>query len=127
VGGLSFVWLYWRDRGEPGEHWWPLIPGGVLLSLAIVALMSTVWEGESAALGAVFLFGVAATFAVLSLIRTPHGRMIWALITAGVFGLLAFVVLIAFTSASVSVPAVALVLVGFIVLYRQSGGDEIAG
>jgi hypothetical protein len=53
--------------------------------------------------------------------------MIWALITAGVFGLLAFVVLIAFTSASVSVPAVALVLVGFIVLYRQSGGDEIAG
>ena len=57
--GLGFLLAYVLRPSE----WWVLIPGGVLLTLALVALVEALWPGLDAAW---FLFlGFAATFGVL--------------------------------------------------------------
>jgi hypothetical protein len=80
LGGiaLAFWIVYFTNR----ENWWALIPGGVLLTLALVAGLSSVFEDIE--LGGVFFLGLGLTFALLSFLRTPGGRLKWALIPAGV-------------------------------------------
>ena len=74
--GLAFWVIYLTNR----EYWWAVIPGGVLITLALVAGLSSVLEGID--VSGVFFLGLAATFGLLSFIRTPEGRLKWALIPA---------------------------------------------
>jgi hypothetical protein len=117
--GLSF-WIVYLTRRE---YWWAVIPGGVLFSLALVALVATWYQGE--VLGAIFFLGMAATFGLVCLLPTPHGRMIWALIPAGVFTLLGLAVMLAFTTVFNYMWAVVMILVGVYLLFRQRGGGEL--
>ncbi len=87
--GLSFLLIYLNDR----EFWWAIIPAGTLFTVALVAGLSSVLEGV--AVGGVLFLGLALTFAALYLVRTPEGRMKWALIPAAILlviglGVLAF-------------------------------------
>jgi hypothetical protein len=75
------------------EFWWAIIPAGTLFTVAVVAGVSSVLEGLDVS-GILFL-GLALTFALLYFVRTPQGRMKWALIPAVVLlvmglGMMAF-------------------------------------
>ncbi|MHB0859513.1 MAG: hypothetical protein ACYC5M_18335 [Anaerolineae bacterium] len=83
---LAFLLVYATDR----TLWWAIIPGGVLLTLAVVAGIGDTVGGIDT--GALFFVGLGVTFLVVSLIPTPEGRMRWALIPAGVMLVLALVV-----------------------------------
>lgn len=76
--GLSFLLIYLNNR----EFWWAIIPAGTLFTVALVASLSSVLEGV--AIASVLFLGLALTFTVLYLVRTPQGRMKWALIPAAV-------------------------------------------
>lgn len=78
----SFWSIYLFHR----EHWWALIPGGVLLSVALLVLLEELLPGESS-VGVMFL-GFAATFTLLALVPTAEGRMTWAWIPAGIMGVM---------------------------------------
>jgi hypothetical protein len=87
--GLAFLAVFLVRR----DFWWAIIPGGVLLTLALVAGLSSTLPGE--AVGGLLFLGIGLTFALLSLVQTPQGRMRWPLIPAGVLvvlGLAAFAV-----------------------------------
>ena len=114
---LSFWVIYFTHR----EYWWAVIPGGVLFTLALVALVATWYEGE--ALGSIFFFGMATTFGLVYLLPTPFGRMTWALIPAGVLAVLGLALLMAFTAIFEYVWAVVLILVGVYLLLRPRGGE----
>lgn len=88
LGGLSLAfWLiYLNDR----HHWWAVIPGGVLLTLAAVAGFDNVFNVNAG--GVIFFLGLAATFGVLTLLPGEDGqRMRWPLFPA--LGCLALAVL----------------------------------
>lgn len=72
--GLAFLVVYLLQKTQ----WWPIIPAGVLFTLAVVAGLP---GGELG--GAVFFLGVGATFAVLGL--HPMGKADkWPWIPAGI-------------------------------------------
>ncbi|MEN9938417.1 MAG: hypothetical protein RLZZ387_4996 [Chloroflexota bacterium] len=111
--GLGFCLVYAGRH----EHWWAVIPAGVMLTLAAVAGLSDVLSGDT--VGAVFFLGLALTFGALSRLPGQEERLRWALIPAGVMLTMSLVVLLA-TSHLVSwiVPA-ALILGGLAILYRN--------
>jgi hypothetical protein len=74
--GLSFWLIYAINR----ENWWAVIPGGVLLTLAIVAGVDPFVEGDTG--GGIFMLGLGLTFGLLGLLPTSQGRMKWPFIPA---------------------------------------------
>ncbi len=86
--GLSFWLVYLTHR----EHWWAVIPGGVLLTLAAVAAVPNRVSGF--ATGGLFFLGVALTFGLLYVLPTPQGRMDWAVYPAAASLALGVLVLI---------------------------------
>ena len=119
--GLAFWAIYFTNR----EHWWAIIPGGALLTLALVAATSSV-IGEVGT-GGVFFLGLGLTFGLLAFLPTPQGRIKWAIIPAGV--LLALGLLVTAASATVLdyFWPVALILVGLYLVARvflPAGSDR---
>lgn len=110
--GLGFWVVYYRDR----SNWWAIIPGGVLLSLALVILVSGVAEGEVA--GAALFIGIGLTFLVLSVVPTPEGRLTWARIPAVVLILFGLFVGAAATELVGYLWPAALILGGLFLLVR---------
>jgi hypothetical protein len=85
--GLGFGAVYALHR----DHWWSLIPGGALITLAVVAGVSDL--GGGLASGGIFFIGLGLTFALVALLPNPPPPMRWAWIPAGVLlalGVLAF-------------------------------------
>lgn len=76
--GVGFWAVYLRDR----SRWWAVIPGGTLLTLAVVAGVTSSVGGQVT--GAVFLFGLAVTFALIAVLPSGLHRRWWAWIPAGV-------------------------------------------
>ncbi len=109
---VAFWLVYLRGR----EHWWAIIPGGVLATLAMVAGVDDIapWiETEG-----LFFLGLALTFALVYLLPGLGGRQTWALIPAGVLFAIGVIVTLATSSLlSVMWPAV-LIAVGIVLVYR---------
>jgi hypothetical protein len=110
--GASFWVIYFVNR----EHWWAVIPGGVLITLALVTGLSSVFEG--AEMGGVFFLGLALTFGLLSFLQTPEGRMKWALIPAAVMFAMGVVTTAAATEIFKYVWPAVLVLAGVYLIFR---------
>ena len=110
--GLAFWVVYLTSR----ENWWAVIPGGVMVTLALVTAISSVVEGVE--MGGVFLIGLGLTFGLLSLLRTPEGHMKWALIPAGVLLVVGLLVTAATASLLQYLWPVALILIGLYVILR---------
>jgi hypothetical protein len=90
--GIAFLTVLINGR----QNWWAVIPGVVLLSLAVLILLGAFAPTVASAFGgAVFLGGISLAF-WLVLILTPHNW--WALIPAGVLLSLAMVSVIPETS-----------------------------
>ena len=88
--GLSFWIVYLVKR----EHWWAIIPGGVLVTLALVAGIDAVpgsgGPGGSIDAGGVFFLGLGMTFLLVALLPVNRAQTRWAFIPAAVlliFGL----------------------------------------
>jgi hypothetical protein len=114
LGGiaLAFWVIYFTNR----ENWWALIPGGVLLTLALIAGLSSIFEGVE--LGGVFFLGLGLTFGLLSFLRTPEGRLKWALIPAGVLLVMGLVITAASTPLLRYLWPAALILAGLYLIVR---------
>jgi len=78
LGGIGLA--FWVVYLVNAENWWAIIPGGVLLTLAVVAGLSEGLEGLET--GGIFFFGLGLTFALLALLPTPGGGLTWAIIPA---------------------------------------------
>ncbi|NLE44070.1 MAG: hypothetical protein GX620_05065 [Chloroflexi bacterium] len=115
LGGIaaSFWAIYLHRR----EHWWAIIPAGVLTTLALVVGLASVLQ-RVIDTGSVLFLGFAITFGLLSLVRTPEGRLTWALIPAAVFLTLAVIIGAAMTTIWSIVWPVALIVAGIILILR---------
>lgn len=116
--GAGFWAVYLRTR----ENWWAVIPGGALLTLALVAGLSSV-VGDMAISG-VFFFGLALTFALLAVLPTDEGRMRWPIIPAAALGVLGALVGIGAGGALNYVWPAALVVGGLYLILRAFGSGR---
>lgn len=117
LGSLSLGFLTVRLRNR--SAWWAVIPGGILMSLALIAGLSTTIADER--IGGILFAGIALTFGLVYLLGSPH-RMTWALIPAGICLVLAAGLLAGMTSAVNFGWPVVLILIGFGLLLRPRLG-----
>jgi hypothetical protein len=109
---LSFLIIY---AVTGAEQWWALIPGGILLSLALLIGLET-YIGDDLFAG-LFLLAIGLTFAVVYLVPTSEGRMTWALFPAGILALIGLIVLSAATQLVAYIwPTVLIVIGGYLLL-----------
>ena len=85
--GLSFLVVYLIQR----MHWWAIIPGGVLITLAVVSALEGAEAGSVS--GAIFFAGLGLTFILVALLPNKTGRMVWAWIPGGILLGIALLVL----------------------------------
>lgn len=118
VIGLPFLAVYLSNRDQ---NWWSLIPAGVLFSIAMALFWANVDVTEKVRgryLAGTLLAGIAATFAVLWLLRHRHPTE-WAKYPAAAVGLAALLTLIlAEPFTNLAGPAV-LILLGLWMLLRS--------
>jgi hypothetical protein len=114
MGGLSLAfWIvYFTNR----ENWWAVIPGGALLTLAVVIFASSILEGVEVA--GVFFLGMGLTFGLVALLPTPEGRMTWAFIPALVLLVMGALITAAAAEIIAYVWPAALILAGVYLLTR---------
>ncbi len=85
--GLSFWLIFAINR----ENWWAVIPGGVLVTLAVVAGVDTFVGGDTG--GGIFLIGLGLTFGLLGFIPSTQTRMKWAFIPAVILIIIGFLIM----------------------------------
>ena len=74
--GLAFWLIYLRRQ----EQWWAIIPGGVLLTLALVAGLDFLSDWSDVT----FFLGMGLTFTLVALLPNQNHDTRWAYIPAGV-------------------------------------------
>lgn len=109
--GAAFWLVYLRGQVE----WWAIIPGGVLVTLALVAgLEPLAVDG-----GAVFFLGLAGTFGLVAVLPPAAEQTQWAWIPAGVLAVLGLTILPGLSGVLVNYWPVALILVGVYVIVKN--------
>jgi hypothetical protein len=111
--GVSFWLIYLLSP----VNWWAIIPGGVMVTLAIVSVLDEAYPDKDT--GGVFLIGLGLTFGLLGIL--PRLRMRWAYIPAVVLFIIGCIVLASSFPAINFVWPVLLILVGLYVLLREMG------
>jgi hypothetical protein len=111
--GLSFWVVYILDR----QMWWAIIPGGVLVTLAVVAGLEDSVGIDS---GSVFFLGLALTFLLVAVIPNERQAMRWALYPAAILGVMGVLLLVGFENAIGYIWPVALIAVGGFLLLRAA-------
>ena len=111
--GLSFWLIYLLNR----EHWWAIIPGGVLFSVAVIPLLEMVKLNDDVIVS-IFFSGLALTFAAIALLPTPYGRMKWAWIPASILLLIGIIIFSVAVSAFTYLLPAGVIVVGLYILYR---------
>jgi len=106
--GLPFMVIYISNH----QHWWALIPGGVLLTLAVMNLAT----GNPALEGGLFFLGLALTFGLVYILPKPSGRLRWALYPAGILLLVGIFVTLGATNLVSYIGPLALLLIGAYVI-----------
>jgi hypothetical protein len=82
--GASFWVIFFSDR----TRWWAIIPGGALVSLALLILFSN--QGSWAAM--ILFGGLAATFGLVALLAPADRPRTWAWWPAGSLAVLSIIV-----------------------------------
>ncbi len=107
---LAFWWVYFTGTLE---RWWAIIPAGVLLTLGVVSVASTLSEGKET--GGLFFIGLGLTFLLVAVLPGGGSRS-WALIPGTI--LVVFGTLLGIPNrdiASSLVPVILIVLGGYFV------------
>jgi hypothetical protein len=87
--GLSFLVIYLVDR----RNWWAIIPGGVMLTLTVIAGLDNVLPGMET--GGLLFLGMGLTFILVAIIPTERGQMTWAWIPGGILLLMGLLLMAA--------------------------------
>ncbi len=111
---LAFWIVYVSERA----NWWALIPAGVLTTLALVAGLSNTLPGLET--GGIFFLGLGLTFLILTVVRTPEGRLAWAIIPAAVLLVMGALLVAQSVRAFAYVWPIALVVAGAYLLFRAA-------
>ena len=109
--GLSFWIVYVLDR----ERWWAIIPGGVLLTLALVAGLDQRGDNQT---GGIFFLGLGATFLLVGIAPNPHGHLRWAFIPAAVLLVMGLLLMVGFEASINYIWPLALIAGGLFLLLR---------
>ncbi len=113
--GLSFWIIYFLERG----NWWAIIPGGVLITLASMVSLESVFTGDGTV--GVFFLGMGLTFALVALL--PHdgqqGNLSWAWIPSGILLVMGLFFLAAAGELMAYIWPVALIVVGAGMMLRS--------
>lgn len=109
---LSFWLIYLSDRAQ----WWAIIPGGALLTVALIAGLSTTLAGPT--LGGVLFLGLALTFGLVALLPTHREYTRWAVYPAGVLLVMALLSMAAMEQLALYLWPAALILAGLYLTYR---------
>lgn len=107
--GLAFWVIYFQKR----EYWWAIIPGGTLVTLALIVGLESVFEGDE--LGGILFLGLGLTFGLLYFQKRKYW---WALIPAAVLLAMGLLITVAAMGAFEYLVALALILVGLYLLLR---------
>jgi hypothetical protein len=110
--GLAFWAIYLLKR----DYWWALIPGGVLITLALVAALSNTVTGNAS--GGIFFLGLGATFGGIYFLPTADGRQKWAAVPALILGAIGLLMILGSVVNLSYVLPVALILAGAYFLLR---------
>jgi hypothetical protein len=117
--GTAFLAVYAVRR----EWVWPIIPAGVMYTLAAVILFNDVTHlGRFFDGGAIFFFGLALTFLAVWYLAPLRRAYNWALIPAAVLGGLGM--LIAIGSAMKFIIPIGLILIGVYALTNDRSGHH---
>jgi hypothetical protein len=101
--GLAFWLVYLGDRQQ---RWWAIIPGGVMVTLSLVAGVADLVRGIET--GGIFFLGLAATFALVALLA----NMRWAWWPAAALSVIGMLLSLSAGSMANYVWAVVLILAG---------------
>jgi hypothetical protein len=115
LGGisLSFWMIYLTDRAR----WWPVIPAGVLLTVAALVMLSQQVPGQD--LGWVIFLGMALRFGLVYLLPTGEGRNRWAIYPAAVMLGMALLLMTTMGQVLNILWPVAFILAGLYIAYRR--------
>ena len=108
--GLAFWLVYLRKR----EQWWAIIPGGVLVTLALVAGLEFLADWT----GVIFFMGMAATFALVGVLPNQTHDTKWAFIPAGILFILGLALFAPLQSIMQIIWPLALVGLGVYIMIR---------
>lgn len=109
---LGFLFVYITER----QHWWAIIPSGVLLTLGIVTLIDNVNSGIDS--GAFFFLGIGVTFIALALLPGHESSLQWAYIPGGILILIGLLISAGSGNLVNLVFPVLLVFVGVLIVIR---------
>ena len=119
LGGVIFLGsisvAFWIVYLMNRQHWWGIIPGGVLATLALVAGVDGILAEYS---GVFFFLGLSATFALLALLPKDGAQMSWPWIPAAVLFALASVIALSAENMLQYLWPVGLILAGLIMVGR---------
>lgn len=114
---LPFLIVFLADR----RQWWALIPAYILLAVGLMIALISIGLLQDGLIATYVLFSVALPFLIVFLVDR---RQWWALIPAGINGLIGLSILLAEGSLlQYLVPAV-LILAGLALIFRVFGGDS---
>jgi len=110
--GLAFLIIYFATHRE---QWWALIPAGVLVTLATTVGLEPILPDE--AFVGLFFLGLGLTFALVYVLARRDQGLRWALIPAGILGLMGVIFLsLAGRLATIVWPVVLIVVGGYVLL-----------
>ncbi len=125
LGGiaLGFVIVFLQDRRE---RWWALLQAETILLMALLGLGLGIPQGSEKLVGTLLFGGFAASFFLVWLFSRDRGRLLWALILAGVLAIFAAII---FTSGQSQMllllwPGLLLIIGLFLVARVFSGGKQ---
>lgn len=112
--GMGFVLVYLANP----EHWWALIPGGVMVTLAAVAGVDELGLPNFDS-GGLFFIGLGLTFALVALLPNQHQQNTrWALIPAAVLLIMGILIGVSFEAALGYIWPFVLIVGGAVLLWR---------
>ena len=108
---------FWMVYAVRRDFWWAIIPGGVIASTAVIALLANVVPAaESTAL---LFLGIGLTFLVLYFLPEAGGRQPWAIIPGGILILIAALTGIAFGTMARFFWPLVFIIAGLVLVLRS--------
>jgi hypothetical protein len=119
IGGFIFLagvsLAFWLVYLKNKNFWWAIIPGGIFLTLALVAFVDEFTRLDA---GFLFLLGLAGTFALLTVLPGMPGNRSWPWIPAGIFFTIGMFTLFSDLNMMNYVLALVFIIVGLILIVR---------
>ena len=120
--GASFFVI----RADHRDQWWPIIPGGVMITVGVVAMLESLgWLGFDS--GSIFLVGLGLTFLLVYLLSPSSKKMTWALWPAGILAAIGVFIGVATSRLMTYIGPLALLAIGGYLVYRAVSSRPKAG